>query len=186
MSKKKNLLNVPETDYYATDPKALELLLELEEFSDNVWECACGGGHLCEVLKAHGHNVKASDLVNRGYPGTEVRSFFAFTEEDNDGRMDIVTNPPAKTAKQFIQHALRISAEGTKIAMFMRLQFLEGQSRKDLFETTPPKKVYVSTSRLLCAKNGQFDTEEESSSVAYAWFIWEKGYDGPTTIDWFN
>ena len=82
--------------------------------------------------------------------------------------------------------AVRISAEGTKIAMFMRLQFLEGQSRKDLFETTPPKKVYVSTSRLLCAKNGQFDTEEESSSVAYAWFIWEKGYDGPTTIDWFN
>lgn len=185
MSKKKNLLNVPETDYYATDPKALELLLELEEFSHNVWECACGGGHLCEVLKAHGHNVKASDLVNRGYPGTEVRSFFAFTEEDNDCRMDIITNPPAKTAKQFIQHALRISAEGTKIAMFMRLQFLEGQSRKDLFETTPPKKVYVSSSRLLCAKNGQFNTEEDSS-VAYAWYIWEKGYDGPTTIDWFN
>ena len=72
MSKKKNLLNVPETDYYATDPKALELLLELEEFSDNVWECACGGGHLCEVLKAHGHNVKASDLVNRGYYGNRL------------------------------------------------------------------------------------------------------------------
>lgn len=184
--KRKNIsLNEQSPDYYATEPKALKLLLELEEFSDNVWECACGGGHLCEVLKAHGHNVKASDLVNRGYPGTEVKSFFAFTKEDNDERMDIITNPPAKTAKQFIQHALHISADGTKIAMFMRLQFLEGQSRKDLFETTPPKKVYVSSSRLLCAKNGQFNKDADSS-VAYAWYIWEKGYDGPTIIDWFN
>ena len=35
-------------DYYATEPKALELLLELETFSNNVWECACG-----EIGRAH-------------------------------------------------------------------------------------------------------------------------------------
>ena len=29
-------------DYYATEPKALELLLDLEQFDKNVWECACG------------------------------------------------------------------------------------------------------------------------------------------------
>ena len=29
-------------DYYATDPKAMELLLEKEQFSKNIWECACG------------------------------------------------------------------------------------------------------------------------------------------------
>ena len=31
-----------EHDYYATEPKATELLLTLDTFS-NVWECACGG-----------------------------------------------------------------------------------------------------------------------------------------------
>lgn len=31
-------------DYYATDPKAMELLLKEENFSKNIWECACGGG----------------------------------------------------------------------------------------------------------------------------------------------
>lgn len=31
-------------DYYATDPKAMELLLEKEQFSKNIWECACGVG----------------------------------------------------------------------------------------------------------------------------------------------
>ena len=32
-------------DYYATDPKAVELLLELEQFAPVIWEPACGEGH---------------------------------------------------------------------------------------------------------------------------------------------
>lgn len=31
-------------DYYATDPKALELLLQKESFSHTVWETCVGGG----------------------------------------------------------------------------------------------------------------------------------------------
>ena len=49
-------------DYYATEPKALELLLDYEDFSHFVWECACGGGHLSEVLKSRGYNVKIPTL----------------------------------------------------------------------------------------------------------------------------
>lgn len=33
-------------DYYATEPKALELLLEKESFYPYVWECACGGAFI--------------------------------------------------------------------------------------------------------------------------------------------
>ncbi len=33
-------------DYYATEPKAAELLLEVEDLHTAVWECACGEGHL--------------------------------------------------------------------------------------------------------------------------------------------
>lgn len=44
-------------DYYATEPKATELLLGVEKFNHTIWECACGGGHISEVLKKHGHNV---------------------------------------------------------------------------------------------------------------------------------
>ena len=39
-------------DYYATPPLAVESLLEKEKFI-NVWECACGEGHISEVLKKH-------------------------------------------------------------------------------------------------------------------------------------
>ena len=54
-------------DYYATDPLAMELLLKLERFAHNVWECACGAGHLSKVLEEHGYNVASTDLVYRGY-----------------------------------------------------------------------------------------------------------------------
>ena len=33
-----------ENDYYATDPKSIDDLLAREEFSENIWEPASGGG----------------------------------------------------------------------------------------------------------------------------------------------
>lgn len=54
-------------DYYATDPQAVEMLLEREKFFHKVWEPACGGGHIADVLINHGYDVKCTDIVNRGY-----------------------------------------------------------------------------------------------------------------------
>lgn len=177
-------------DYYATEPKALELLLQLEEFSPHIWECACGEGHLSEVLKKYGYVVKSSDIVDRGYPGTEVIDFLKVSKEDikNDVSRDIITNPPYKYAKDFIEKALEISMDGTKIAMFLKVQFLEGKARRELFDKHPPKRIYVASSRLLCAKNGEFEKMKQGggSAVAYAWFIWEKGYKGEPVVRWFN
>lgn len=176
-------------DYYATEPRAVELLLEQEEFAPYVWECACGEGHMAKVLEQHGYHVLSTDVVDRGY-GTGGVDFFQITREDikEDTPRDIITNPPYKFAREFVEHALDISAEGTKIAMFLKLTFLEGQKRRFLFEKYPPQTVYVSSSRLQCAKNGDFETYKAGTgtAIAYAWFIWRKGYQGPTQIKWFN
>lgn len=176
-----------ENDYYATDPQALELLLQLETFSDHVWEPACGGGHLSTVLKNHGCDVKSSDIIDRGYEGTEVIDFLTVTKEDVEGDVprDIITNPPYSRGAEFIEHALDISPEGTKVAMFMKVQFLEGKNRQKLFKKYPPKTIYVSSSRLKCAANGDF-VNATSSAIAYAWYVWEKGYTGEPVIRWFN
>lgn len=53
-------------DYYATEPKAAQLLLELDEF-DNIWECACGGGDLARVFEEKGKLSLASDKYDQGY-----------------------------------------------------------------------------------------------------------------------
>lgn len=168
-------------DYYATDPKAAELLLEVEPELNGIWECACGEGHLAKVFDKAGKLAKASDLYNRGYG-----DFFCdFLNPYTFWNGDIVTNPPYKYAKEFIENALRIVATGRKVCMFLKVTFLEGKARKELFKQYPPKTVYVCSGRIPCAKNGDFD-KYPSSAVAYAWFVWEKGFTGKPTIEWIN
>lgn len=174
-------------DYYATEPKAVEILLKEEKFFPYVWECACGEGHISKVLEAHGYKVKSTDIIDRGYKDTEVQDFLKVKKEDiaNDYSRDIVTNPPYKYAKEFVEHALKISMDSTKVAMFLKLTFLEGQARRTLFEQNPPARIYVFSGRVKCAKNGDFESIG-SSAVAYAWFVWEKGYKGSPVVKWVN
>ena len=174
-------------DFYATTPKAAELILEKESFSPTVWECAVGEGHLAEVFKRHGYNVLSSDIIDRGYPNTEIINFLEYTP-DCEKDIDIVTNPPYKYAKEFVEKSLQCISNGHKVAMFLKLQFLKGKERRKLFESAPPKTIYVASGRLLCAKNAQFDAMRKSGggAIAYAWFVWEKGYKGKPTIDWIN
>lgn len=56
-----------EHDYYATDPNAIDYLLEKISPDKNIWECACGEGHLSKRLIERGYNVKSTDLINRGF-----------------------------------------------------------------------------------------------------------------------
>lgn len=168
-------------DYYATEPKAVELLLEQETFSECVWEPACGEGHISEVLKAHGYHVYSTDLIDRGYGAGGVDFLTQDPSRTFDG--DIITNPPYRYAKEFVDKALDLVEPGHKVAMFLKLTFLEGKGRRALFRETPPKTVYVSSARLQCGKNGCFDG---TSMVAYCWIIWEKGYTGATQIKWIN
>lgn len=168
-------------DYYATEPAATEQLCLLETFTDQILEPSCGEGHISEVLKRCGYDVTSRDLIDRGYG--EVADFLSIDNVSWDG--DIITNPPYKYAKEFVEKALQIIPEGNKVAMFLKLTFLEGKARRKLFRTTPPIRVWVSSSRLKCAMNGDFDSVG-ASPTAYAWFIWEKGYSGDTIVKWFN
>jgi hypothetical protein len=170
-------------DYYATDPAATEMLLDMESFAPLVWEPACGEGHISKVLERRGYRTVSTDLVYRGYGCPEPVDFMRFAADDFDG--DIVTNPPYSISLEFVAKALELLRPGRKAAMFLRLLFLEGQARGKFYRLAPPKTVYVSRSRLLCARNGDFQ-DSASKAVAFAWFVWEKGFMGDPAIKWFN
>lgn len=172
-------------DYYATDPIAVDALLQGgAELNHKIWECSAGQGHLSERLIELGYEVRSTDLIDRGY-GEGGIDFLQATEMW-DG--DILTNPPYKYAKEFIEHAMTIIPDGRKVFMFLKLQFLEGKARGELFKNYPPRYVYVSRSRILCAKNGMFEEMKAGggSSVAYAWYEFQKGYKGVSIIKWIN
>lgn len=172
-------------DFYATEPKALELLLDLESFSETVLEPACGQGHLSDVLIDRGYRVLSSDLIDRGYGETGVDFLSPRMIPAEESPIDIITNPPYEFAQAFVEQGMRIIADGSRIAMFLKLTFLESKKRYLFFQQYPPELIYVSSDRLTCALNGDFNNVVRGA-VVYAWFIWRKGFTGEPRLRWFN
>lgn len=171
-------------DFYSTDPHSLEIFLDkLKEdnitLHNNIWEPACGMGHLSKVLETNGYEVFSTDLVNRGYGKSDINFFKTMFHWSGD----ILTNPPYKYAKEFVQHALDLIDNGNYVIMFLKIQFLEGKERRKLFDSNPPKYVYVNSTRQTCYINGDMSVKMSSASC-YCWYIWEKGFKGEPTIRW--
>jgi len=170
-----------ENDYYATDPNAMRIVVPLLKelgISNNIWECSCGEGHLSKVLVEQGFNVRSTDLINRGFG--EVQNFLTRTEKWNG---DILTNPPFKLAEEFVEKSMELLEDGNKAIFFLKVQFLESESRKKLFEKYNPKFVIVNSKRQQCAMNGDFE-HYHVNTICYCWFIFEKGYKGDSKLLW--
>lgn len=82
-----------------------------------------------------------------------------------------------------MKHCLDIVNDGAKVAMFLKLTFLEGKERYEFFKDNPPKVVYVYSSRQICAKNGKFD-KCKTNAICYCWYVWVKGFKGEPVIRW--
>ena len=167
-------------DYYGTDPRSTKALLEQESFDINVWE-PCAGHHLMvNVLKEAGYSVKATDIADYGFGDEKIN----FLDYDGEWDGDIVTNPPYGLSTDFVVKALEVVKPGRRVAMFLRLQTLEGKDRYDrIFSVNPPKTVYIFINRQVSDKNDDFN---KGSAVAYAWYVWEKGFTGTPALKWIS
>lgn len=137
-------------DFYATDPKTVELLLnQLEKDNiklcrNSVWECACGNGHISEVLKKRGYSVISTDIIQREYQLDRVIDFLKLKENPYFYTDTILTNPPYKDATKFVLKALEIMAQGDLIIFYLKDRFLEGAERYEkIFTKYPPVMCIV-------------------------------------------
>lgn len=171
-----------ENDFYATDSKAIDYLLEYETFNKNIWECACGEGNLSEPLKEYGYNVYSTDLIDRGYQDKVMD----FLQTDMKFSGDIITNPPFKYATEFVLKSLDLIPYGNKVAMFLKINYLSGKKRyQEIYSKYPPYRVYVFTGRVTCSKNNKPEGFK-GGAMDYVWMIWEKGRIGPTELKWIK
>lgn len=165
----------PENDFYPTPPEATQKLLDVEVFGGGIWEPACGDGSITRVLRRNGYYVFESDIEPRN-DGLELD----FMLSDQLRARSIVTNPPFKIAQQFAQHALDLGCD--KLALLCKLSFLEGGTRGQWFPQTPLKNVYVFSKRLTMTRNGE--PSRNGGMIAFAWYVWERGYNGRPMIGW--
>lgn len=82
----------------------------------------------------------------------------------------IITNPPFNLALEFINKALINVRTGGYVIMLLRLNFLESKIRKDFFNQYMPQWIFVHHKRI------SFTENKGTDSVAYAHFVWQKGY----------
>ena len=174
--------NRVEDDYYATPVGATKAVLDRIDLKGSILEPACGGGHISEVLKEYYPNneIVSTDLIDRGYGIGGID----FLTHDYKKKFDnTITNPPFSLAKEFIEKALQITND--KVIMFAKIQLLESKARKELFENSPLKYVYVFSKRQNPLRNGNPLDENGkpwASTMCFAWFVWEVGYKGEPII----
>lgn len=165
----------PELDFYPTPRRGTLALLEVEQFTGDIWECACGNGMMSKVLEEK-YKVISTDIEPRAYG--EQKDFLLSSDLLAP---NIVTNPPFILAQEFAEHALGLGCE--KLALLCKLAFLEGIERSTWLETTPLKNVYVFKKRLKFTRNGD-ERIKGGGMIAFAWFVWESGYSGKPMVGW--
>lgn len=178
-----------ENDFYATPRNATEAILNMVELKGSILEPAAGQGHISVVLKEkYPYNeIVSTDLVQRNEKfGVPIQGGIDFLTHDFNRKFDnIITNPPFNMAQEFIERALQLADD--KVIMFAKIQLLEGNKRKEMFDNAPLKYVYVFSKRVNPLRNGEELNENGkkwSNTMCFAWFVFEKEYEGEPVIRW--
>lgn len=128
-----------------------------------VLEPACGEGKMLEVLQKRWPNIVGFDI--QGTPPVD------FLTEPPRPEFDlIITNPPYKFAKEFVDQALKWRKDqNSLVVMMLRLNFLGSMKRATWLRDNMPS-VYITPKRpkFVFNKAGKLG----SDATEYSWFVW--------------
>jgi len=172
-------------DFYRTPEWCIELLLESESLMPVVYDPACGDGAILEVLQdwfhtVHGMELDAATALQASQALDTPIAVGDYLDPDtvHPFRADVVMNPPYRLAAEFVRAALERSEPRTKVCALLRLGFL-GSSRTRMDLVGPDselKSVYV------LGKRPSFTGDSKTDASSYAWFVWQVGHIGPSTV----
>lgn len=173
-------------DFFPTPPWATRALARrvlqprgIDTTLLQVWEPACGEGHMSAALADDFAAVVATDVFD--YRGPDLKRWpvgwwrtLDFIEPvAGVGVVTdwIITNPPFKVAERFALRALEETRGG--VALLVRSAWLEGTGRYErVFRPHPPAIVAQFAERVPMTK-GRWDPDA-STATSYAWVVWLK------------
>ena len=151
-------------DFVQTPKYVTEALLERESFEGSILEPCCGAGAISTVLQAKGYPVISFDKNDYGF-GSQKDLFEISEPFDN-----VITNPPFTQQQAVKKHLLSITSK--KLALLWYVKNLGNEVETKTSRNL--KTVYVF--------NQKIDWVETKLGWLFAWYIWEKGYEGDVTI----
>jgi hypothetical protein len=164
------------SDFYETPYTITRHLLNNEDFdyTQSICEPACGEGAIVKVLKEKTNNIISYDIE---------KNFLSETDQYDY----IITNPPFSIAYSFILKAKQVAKK--KFAFLLPLSYLHGKKRYDDIycdKEYPLKKIYVFTRYPMLGEKLRNDGKYNTGMMVYAWFIFERNYNGLPTIGWID
>ncbi len=175
-----------ENDFYPTPDWVTDAFLNSVTLRGPVWEPCCGDGAMARVVQEHGHEVVASDLMDRGFgqPGVDFFASQAFP----GGCRSMVTNPPygdgGGSAKgvhvpgallHFVRHAIRLTEQADgQLALLVRFQWLAGRRAATLISSGPLSKIIVLRRRIRWFDRGPLTNHGQHH---HAWIFWDTHHE---------
>jgi hypothetical protein len=153
--------------------------MQVESLPHRIWEPAAGRGAIVNVLRAAGHEVLASDLIDYGDPTHFARRDFLLEWKLPHTCEMILTNPPFKLADEFVEHALDLCP---RVIMLLRFLFYEGTSRTRTLEQRGLARVHLFRERLALHRDS-WDGNKVSGRMALAWFVWDRSHSGKPALN---
>lgn len=168
-------------DFYQEPVSCSQWLFAREKFLGPIYDPACGEGHVLMAALEAGYEVRGSDIVDRAgcYP---VSDFLADEPAFLPSQIvSSVSNPPYKDTEAFIDKMLERTQH--KVAVLVRLAFLEGQARRKKFDEWPLLRVWVFSPRVSMPPAGR-GIKATGGTTAYCWLVFDKLHKGPPTLGW--
>lgn len=167
------------SDYYITPIPAIEKFLIAFKKTERLCHSMqildpCAGGdneHPMfnpETLREFGcNNISTIDIREDSL--ADIKTDYLSYSCENQFDM-IITNPPFNIAVDIINKALSDVKDDGFVVMLLRLNFLGGKVREQLWKDYMPKYIFVHNRRM------SFTDDGKTNSIEYAHFVWQKGY----------
>jgi hypothetical protein len=171
-------------DWYPSPPEAAKIMLAHATLPIRgpVLDAGAGAGALMTPLEEAGIATIGVDLVDRGAPPwLDVRVGVDFlTLPDPLGCRSVIMNPPFEASDAFVRRALAMLPDGGRVYALLRHTWICAKKRRDLL---PMLREQIICGRLKMLPAGRADLDKgHSGTVDFAWFVFERGWDGPAFI----
>lgn len=174
---------------YETPAVATLALLRHERLPFTIWENSCGRGAISRVLRAAGHEVIATDLVDYDCPDQDASGFdfLAQTELPIAGVDAVVMNPHFDLSALFVKKSIELCP---LVYALLPLRFLEagnekteaGRARLFCLDRGYLARVLIFQNRLPMLHRDGWEGPKATSTMAYAWFCFSWAHRGPAQI----
>lgn len=168
-------------EFYPTPPEPIQALLHAElarlRNFDAVWDASAGDGALVREMEAVGLKVIASDLIDRGCPGAQIRDFYDFDVAPSKAT---VQNPPFAECTwgggkaRWLKHALD-TLDMEYMALLMGWGWPAAAQLGPFYAAHPPARVYLMRWKIDFTGQG-------APPMLNAWFVWDKQHQGETVL----